>query len=620
MTSLFSFLPGIRRPRPASIGLLAFLLFAGCATVPPLDGPRQLEAQGRLVDALLAYERIEPSLSGEAASSARSAMARLRGEITDQVLTTIRQNGGRAETIPAVRAALDRLRPMLVYDDAARRLAAEKTTLEQAMASLQERYERALSAANTAAAARNWPEALAQLDIAEHLSGNAGPLAALRESCLSQRDNAAAVAIRAALQSRDLAQAESLFSILVSSKPPASAALVAQLKAETLVLRQARFLEEQQDLASKQRYYTAYKNLLSSEADFPAAKAYLATVRKDGAIFYRDVARREQAAEDNRRVGYAYFAAVKAHTLNPKDDGIFKLHRDLADAIEAYITIRIAVAGFDSPSNQPGLGAQVSDALITYLVDHLPHGIKVIERSKTDKALQAAAQDVDRLGRDLDLELVIVGNVSSLSIERKRFEREVTEIVQVGMRKEPNPLYGSMVAKYGPSPASWPNQVPPLIDGAPNMETVRYKQGEEVLNGVMVAYLRSFETARGVVTLSREFTATENHKDLFRDAVPSANITYDPLELPTDNEVRERLRANLVAQVSTVLLETYADREQRYLRESNAHLERRELDLALLNLAAAHHYSTIAGAIAGGRAANASVARIDHLGLVELTE
>jgi len=606
------------RPRRLPIFLVgALLLLAACVSTPRFDEPASLEAQGRLTEALRIYEQMSATASAANRPLIEAQIVRVREKLARQTLASAASALGRGETLAEVEAALQKLTEGLSYDDARFSVATERTRLTARRDELARLRQLALAAAEQAAAKGRWSEALGQLAAAERIAAGGAEFAAKRQEWADKRDATLAASVRAALVAKNIPEARRLLDDAAKTGGAPSSALVAKLREEIETTRRAVFLEQQRELVAARRFYTAYKNLLSE--DFPEAGALLSEVKTDGARHYLALARREREA-DAARLGFAYFAAVKAKELDPVGDDIFALHRELADDLEAFITIRVGVAGFESPAGMPGLGNQVSDALITYLIDHLPHGVRVIERAQTDQAMTGRAADPAAIGRVLDAEIVIVGNVSSLNIERKRSEREVTEIVQVGHQKMPNPLYQQMAARHGPNPAAWPYAVAPLIDGAPIMETVRYKMGEEVLSGVMVAYVRSFEAARGTVTQSREFTTAENIKDGFRDAVPMARITYDPLELPTDNEVRERLRARLVEQIAAEVLKRYAGREKRYLRDAEVALQRREADLAVLNLAAAHHYSTVAESdIADGRS-SLDVKRIERLGLFELTE
>jgi hypothetical protein len=593
------------------VALLALL--GGCATAPTFDDARALEAQGRLVEALQSYEKALPALAGTDRASVQANVDRLRRAITDAALAEARRLA-ESGTLPDMRRALDALQANQPHGDG--RHAGEVRAYEQRLAGLQRDFDDAVAQGDAAAARGDWLPALEALARAEKIGGTAVNLAGKRATWLARRDEQTVATIRAAVAARELPEAEALVRRFAASVPAPAPELVARLEREVTQLRQTLFLEAQQALVAQKDFLTAYRNLLG--AGFPEARAYQETVRRDGSRHYLDLARSE-LAKDITRLGYAYFASAKAKELNGDQEDVFRFHRDISDMIENLITVRIAISGFDSPAAVPGVGNQVSDALIAYLVDRLPHGIQILERSKIDQLLSERGRELKELSDNLKVEMFIIGNVSTLDIERQRTEREVAEIVKTGVRKEPNPIYAQMAAKFGPETGKWPSQPPAFIDGAPITETVRYKQGEEALNGIMVSSVRIFEASKGAISVAREFRVVESLKDGFRDAVPIAQIAYDALDLPADNEVRERLREGMVKKIAEVVLSTYVERERRYLTAAQSYLDRREREKAVLELACGHHYSVVATKdIKGGRA-NPNVAAIDRLGLFELT-
>jgi hypothetical protein len=592
---------------------VALLILSGCVAPPDYSGPSRLADAGRYPEAIRAYEQMREGLGAEARSTVDTQIAALRVRYTDQVLAEAGQQLAGGETLPRLRAAIATIASATAYDDRGNRLAAERDRLTKRAEAVQAKQAALAAAAAERAAARDWQGAIDQLLAYQKLVGElTDAQKADLQRWLNSRDDAKAASVHALILKRDDAGAEAELKALGTLTPAVRPALATALAAELTSLRQVLFIEAQQALIAEKHYYPAYRNL--AKADFPAARELLAQVRTVGGAYYRSVAQSELDT-DLRRLGYAYFAATKSKELNPDDPETFKLQRTISDAIDEFITTRIAVAGFDSPATFPGMGAQVSDALITYLIDHLPYGIKIMERSQVDQILSGRGNALESIGKQLGLEVVIVGNVSSFSVERKRTEGQVTEIVTVGTRKESNPEYTQLVSQYGNNQAKWPSQPPAFIE-VPERQTVSYRRGEETLTGVMVAYVRSFETAKGLITQSREFTSGANHKDSFRDAVPAANIEFDPLDLPSDNTVREAMRADLVKQIAGDALKRYEKREARYLRDADLYLQRREKDTAVLQLAGGHYYITVATDAVAADVAK----RIDQLGMLELTE
>jgi hypothetical protein len=591
---------------------VALLVVTGCVAPVDFSGPSRLAQEGRYPEAIRAYEQMRGGLRSQAAATVDFQIAQLRTRYVSQILAQANACLNTGETLPNLKAGLSVVEAGLSYDDQPRRLAAERVRLLSRADALRKQIA-GLPAATVRASNGDWQGAIDQMLAIQAIVGDLTPdQKALLQSWVSSRDESNAKSVRARLQKRDVAGADAELKVISSFKPAMRAELTAALTAELNSLQQSVFIGVQMDLVEKKHFYTAYRNLKA--ADFPAARELLPKVAGTGSAYYRAVAQSE-IDTDLRRLGYAYFAITKAKELNSDDLETFKLHRTISDAIEEFITTRIAVAGFESPANWPGMGAQVSDALISYLIDHLPYGIKLLDRSQVDQILAGRANALETIGKQLGLEVVVVGNVASFSVERKRNEGKATQTVVVGVNVVPNPAYSQFVEMYGRNTTKWPS-IPPQNIEKPERQQFTYNRGEETLTGMMVAYVRSFETAKGLVTQSREFTASVTHKDDFQDAVKDANITFDPLVLPSDNTVRETLRAELVKQVASDAVKRYARRELRYLRDAEFYLARKEKDTAVLQLAGGHYYTTVAT----DPVDKEGLAAIDRLGMIELTE
>ena len=110
------------------------------------------------------------------------------------------------------------------------------------------------------------------------------------------------------------------------------------------------------------RYYTAYLRLLDSPRE-EELRGLVATLRRRGGEFYMGQARSRMARGETAR---AYLEAVKGLELAPDHPGLFDTHRDARDAQLERLKTHVAVPTFGTPRDQPDLGAQFSDALISF--------------------------------------------------------------------------------------------------------------------------------------------------------------------------------------------------------------------------------------------------------------
>jgi len=69
--------------------------------------------------------------------------------------------------------------------------------------------------------------------------------------------------------------------------------------------------------------------------------------------------------------------------------------------------------------------------------------------------------------------------------------------------------------------------------------------------------------------------------DKYQDGVPVANITHDPLELPTDEEVLDELTNGKVSEMGQSVLKNYQSLEVAYFNEAQQQQKRRNLEQAV---------------------------------------
>jgi hypothetical protein len=349
----------------------------------------------------------------------------------------------------------------------------------------------------------------------------------------------------------------------------------------------------------------------------PAAIPNRADLIKQGSAFYLQKAKEEMAASN--RLGYAYFAAVKAFEMNPNDATIFALHRDYSDIFEKQIRVQIAISGFDTPVKEPDAGNQFSDALIARLVETLPYGIKILERRRIDEVLKEKGRQLKELSDELKVEMFIVGNVSALQVEHQRSENMGTVVIAKGTKKEPNPEYNMMMMQYGPNQKKWP-RIPPATIDTPENQVVNYKMGREKVNGLMVVSVRIFDAAKADITVAKEFKIPLEVEGEFNDAVPDAKIVAKALSLQSDLDIKEQMRLKLVKDVAELIFKSYEFRERRFSISADWLLGRQEYDKAVLELARGYFYCNKDKENLEGKEKNASFAKIAEAGLLKYTE
>lgn len=598
-----------------ALGLLVATF--GCASLPELESARRLSDRGDLVAAIdMLSSVLSKDLFAQQKEAVRAEIAVLKRRVAADSMANAASVYKSDSSVRGANAALASLNERLRYDDADDTIKGAIASYQKILTELESECATNLAKADREARAKNWSEAYRLLQAVDGLDPENGKVKTLKTGLVSARDEYSADQVRKAVKAQEVENAKRLLAAFLAETPSPARDLTQGLAAEVEALSRKVTADKIAACMKGQKFFTAYQ--LAKGTTDPGIRSTMAQIAEKGAPHYVSVAKQEMSAGSNR-LGFAYFAISKAYELNPSDSEIFALYRDITDIFDRRIVVNIAISGFDSPTKDPDAGRQFSDALIAYLVDSLPYGIRIIERSKIDKLLAERGRELQQLSEEVKAEMFIVGNVSTLEVEHQHSEREVTEIISTGTKQEQNPAYLKMMVQYGPKTDRWP-YVPAEILETPIREIVKYKKGEEHVKGFMVVSPRIFDTTKGCITVAKEYQASREERDTFCDAVPAANINADMLNLPTDNDVKDSLRKQLVAKVAATVIQAYEKREKRFLERALWYSGRREMDKAVFELACGNMYCERDLENIVGSKKNPDFLKIRELGVFAYTE
>jgi len=334
------------------------------------------------------------------------------------------------------------------------------------------------------------------------------------------------------------------------------------------------------------RWYDAY--ILLSTLDLEEFSQDLQRVRSTGAQYYYQ--KSSVTILDNGDYHHAYLLSVLASQLDDSDLRIFRRLQEAQDHVNKSIQSHIAVATFDSPSNDPDAGRQFSDSLISYLYSVLPYGINILERDKIDYALKEQYADNRSAGQMLGVDLMVTGSVSLFKVDTNIDKRSATANVKVGEESSPNPEYQQMMSAYGPDTKLWPS-VPPMTITRDRTQIMNYTRGTAETRGFAKVSVRIFDTQKGTISFVKDFDANVAYDNEFQDEVNEANIEYKPMRLPSETEVKEQMRREIVTQVADVVQASFEAREHRFLNQAQFYLDRREPQLAIRPVAQGYYYA-----------------------------
>jgi tetratricopeptide (TPR) repeat protein len=570
------------------IYIVLALAFSGCQD-SGLKQAQNLSDQGQLTKAIDQYRAI---LDQNCTVSERLKVNRFLNEVLQKVATkTVNEARSKLtdnETLQEYSQAIAILDSNKQYDNSQGDIKNLLSQFRKRQDDLTRRKELIISVGKLADQ-RKWSEAIKSINTALSIK-NDSAAGDILQKLIKNRDSNYIHTVNAACKSGDWQQAQIIINEMVHEVPAPNNMILKPLISLVNKTRLKEVTDTVKDLRNNNRYFIAYKLLLDLDIDEPDFKELLKTVRNEGSLYYLNVGLKEYA---DQRPYHAYIAAVKAKTLNPDHDDIFKFHRDREDELDTSIRIQIGIPAFSSPKNKPEAGEEFSDGLISYLNKALPYGISIMERSKIDNLLKEQRfDDMKKAAEILGTDLFATGNVSTLNVNsqgREQTKRTITERVKMGKTTVPNPLYENYLAQYGRDKSDWPSR-PSLTIDQDVYETIQYERGEGKVQGAMTVSVRMF-TMGGAITRSETFRKDDSIEDSFQDGVPAANIKDDPLELPTILEMEQKLSHQVVENVGPWILESFQGRQGRYWLEGESHIKRREYDKAVVSLAKGYVYS-----------------------------
>ncbi len=339
------------------------------------------------------------------------------------------------------------------------------------------------------------------------------------------------------------------------------------------------------ELLGRQNKWLAAHSLLT-RWNLPELSESLVEVRSMGSMsFYHRALKDDEQGNFHR----AFLLAGKALFLDGKNLDIFNLHKKTRDLVNKSLQQYIAIASFDSPTNDPDAGMQFSDSLTSYLYNVLPYGINILERDKIDYILKEKKETENNIGKVLGVDLIITGRVSLFQVETSEDRRTVKVKLKSGEQVVENPEFSQMFKLYGKDQKLWPS-IPPRTLKRETSEMVTYTKGTARLKGFAKVSVRIFDTAKATITFVRDYPASIEDVCEFHDEVPEAGIEFRPKKLVSEIEAKDAMRKEIVTEIGKVVQSSFNAREVRFLNQANFFLERRENKLAFTPLAEGYLY------------------------------
>ncbi|MBU1055197.1 MAG: hypothetical protein KKC46_15450 [Proteobacteria bacterium] len=293
--------------------------------------------------------------------------------------------------------------------------------------------------------------------------------------------------------------------------------------------------------------------------------------------------------KDQKKYGAAWFWYSKLKSISPDYPEIFSNNLAMEDKIRQRVQKSIAVFDFSSPSQHKDSGIIVANNLITYLFKNASGDIKILERENLKSILEemklgqigvVSEQTAKEMGRVYGIDVAVMGSVLLYQVETSVSQGIKTTRYQIGTEIQDNIEYLNWSARN-------PNPTPGQLASAPpaKITTPKYTEKDySVSNHKKVGFVqlsfRIVDVKTGENIQVRTIERKETVEDDTSAGLPEAKVKYDPLVIPTDTELLQKMTNEVVAELGREALKPLSNLEKTYFQDGEQYLKRRERLLA----------------------------------------
>ncbi|MFH2045009.1 MAG: CsgG/HfaB family protein [Pseudomonadota bacterium] len=293
--------------------------------------------------------------------------------------------------------------------------------------------------------------------------------------------------------------------------------------------------------------------------------------------------------KDQKKYGAAWFWYSKLKSISPDYPEIFANNLAMEDKIRQRVQKSIAVFDFSSPSQHKDSGIIVANNLITYLFKNASGDIKILERENLKSILEemklgqigvVSEQTAKEMGRVYGIDVAVMGSVLLYQVETSVSQGIKTARYQIGTEIQDNIDYLNWAARN-------PNPTPGQLASAPpaKITTPKYTEKDYAVSnhkkvGFVQLSFRIVDVKTGENIQVRTIERKETVEDDTSAGLPEAKVKYDPLVIPTDTELLQKMTNEVVAELGREALKPLSNLEKTYFQDGEQYLKRRERLLA----------------------------------------
>ncbi len=349
------------------------------------------------------------------------------------------------------------------------------------------------------------------------------------------------------------------------------------------------YFDESVKLVRLGKLYAAMKKLevarkySSSLQSDPLYKEHL-TVACDALM------KRAEKSSEKELWGNALVWMQKIEAVNPNYPELFQKMIEVKDSINKRIRKSIAVFDFSSPSAEKDAGKIAANKLIAFLHKNASADLRIIERENLQSILkemqlsQTGLVDIktaQSVGKMRGIDTFIMGDVLHFSTKYSDAPSQNQVKVLVNEEEIRNPEFSDWLMLNPKPSAEDLKNAPARTIKKPNYQLLSYKQGVAKISALLEISFKLVDTQTGENIFASTVSGKLIKEDKYQDGVPIANITQDPLELPSEAEVLDEITNTKVSEMGSGILKHFQSLEVEYYNQAQSQQKRRNLDMAI---------------------------------------
>jgi len=353
--------------------------------------------------------------------------------------------------------------------------------------------------------------------------------------------------------------------------------LQVRTKAGEFNIRKAKELMDQGWLLQAFEAYASAARTINDPKDFK-----LNSLLKD--LTDRAAYAAEQFKEQNR-FGAAWFWFEKIRTIDPQYKDIFYLTQAMEDSIKQRVQKSIAVFDFNSPADNRDAGVIVANNLITNLFNNASGDIKILERENLKSILEemklgqigvVSANSAKEMGRVYGIDVAIMGSVLLYKVDSSVSPGTKSVRYQIGTKIEDNIEYLNWKAKHPNPDEQQLAEAPPAKISMPEFTEKDYQVSNHKKVGFVQLSFRIVDVRTGENIQVRTIESKNTVQDETSAGLPEAKVKFDPLDIPTDTEMLQKMTDEVVSELGREALRPLSNLEKTYFREGENLIRRRD--------------------------------------------